>query len=177
MTSKPQNLPIQTSVGGDKMADTMFGDGITVIKATYTGDALSGGIFSAGQTTSPGVVPADEGVILSTGHVTDFTNATGAYNQTGNRSTDTKGIDGDAALNAIAGVKTFDGAFVTTQFTSTGDELTMQLVFASEEYLEWVKSGDNDAVGIWVNGVQAQLELGVVSREWWKISGDVLRAV
>ena len=160
MTSKPQNLPIQTGVGGDKMADTMFGDGITVIKATYTGDALSGGIFSAGQTTSPGVVPADEGVILSTGHVTDFTNATGAYNQTGNRSTDTKGIDGDAALNAIAGVKTFDGAFLTTQFTSTGDELTMQLVFASEEYLEWVKSGYNDAVGIWVNGVQAQLALG-----------------
>lgn len=160
MTTSPQKLPVVTGVGGAVMADTMFGDGIVVTKATYTGDALSGGIFSNGWGVSPTVVPADAGVILSTGRASDFTNATGAYNQTGNRSTDTAGIDGDARMNGIAGVKTFDGAFLTTEFTSTGDELTMQLVFSSEEYLEWVNSGYNDAVGIWVNGVQAQLALG-----------------
>jgi Ca2+-binding RTX toxin-like protein len=33
-------------------------------------------------------------------------------------------------------------------------------VFSSEEYLEWVNSGYNDAVGIWVNGKQALLQLG-----------------
>lgn len=158
--SSDHKLPVQTGVGGSKMADTMFGDGIKVVKATYTGDTLSGGIYSKGSEISPGVVPANEGVILSTGKAADFTNATGAYNKSASTSTDTNGIDNDARMNAIAGVKTFDGAFLTTEFTSTGNELTMQLVFSSEEYLEWVKSGYNDAVGIWVNGKQAQLALG-----------------
>ncbi len=160
-SSNPDHkLPVQTGVGGMKMAETMFGDGVKVVSATYTGDAVAGGIFSHGDEVSPGVVPAKEGVILSTGRAADFTNATGAYNQSASRSTDTAGVDNDARMNAIAGVTTFDGAFLTTQFTSTGSELTMQLVFSSEEYLEWVKSGYNDAVGIWVNGKQAQLALG-----------------
>ena len=158
--SPDHKLPVQTGIGGSKMADTMFGDGITVIKASYAGDALSGGIYSKGQEISPGVVPANEGVILSTGKAADFTNATGAFNKSASTSTDTKGIDNDARMNAIAGGNTYDGAFLTTEFTSTGAELTMQLVFSSEEYLEWVKTGFNDAVGIWVNGKQAQLVLG-----------------
>jgi hypothetical protein len=36
----------------------------------------------------------------------------------------------------------------------------MQITFSSEEYLEYVGSGFNDAVGIWVNGVKAQLTVG-----------------
>ena len=36
----------------------------------------------------------------------------------------------------------------------------MQVVFSSEEYLEYVNSGFNDSVGIWVKGVQAELTVG-----------------
>lgn len=159
-TPADHKLPVQTGAGGTAMAETKFVDGVTVVKATYAGDAVSAGIVSQGAAVSPGVMPADQGVILSTGRAADFTNATGAYNQPAITSTNTAGIDNDARMNAIAGVQTFDGAFPTTEFTSTGSELTMQLVFSSEDYLEWVKSGYNDAVGIWVNGKQAQLALG-----------------
>jgi hypothetical protein len=36
----------------------------------------------------------------------------------------------------------------------------MQVTFSSEEYLEYVGSGFNDAVGVWVNGVKAELTVG-----------------
>lgn len=159
-TTPNHKLPVQTGVTGMQLADAMFGDGITVVSASYKGDVRSAGIYTNGNTVSPGVVPSDQGIILSTGQASDFTNAYGAYNQTASRSTDTAGVDNDARMNQIAGVSTYDGAFLTTEFKSTGSELTMQLVFSSEEYLEWVKTGYNDAVGIWVNGVQAQLALG-----------------
>jgi hypothetical protein len=37
-------------------------------------------------------------------------------------------------------------------FTPTGDYITMQFTFSSEEYLEYVNGGVNDAFGVWVNG-------------------------
>jgi hypothetical protein len=36
----------------------------------------------------------------------------------------------------------------------------MQIVFSSEEYLEYVNSGFNDATAVWVNGVQAEPTVG-----------------
>ena len=36
----------------------------------------------------------------------------------------------------------------------------MQISFSSEEYLEYVGTGFNDAVGVWVNGVKATLTVG-----------------
>lgn len=153
-------LPIQTGATGLQLAEAMMGSGIIVVSAFYEGDTKSSGIYSQGNIYSPGIVPSDGGIILSTGNAGDFTNATGANNQSASRSTDTAGVNGDAQMNAIAGTQTYDDAFLTTNFTSTGSELTMQLVFSSEEYLEWVNTGFNDAVGIWVNGVQAKLALG-----------------
>lgn len=38
-------------------------------------------------------------------------------------------------------------------FTPDGDYITMQFVFSSEEYLDFVKSGVNAAFGVWVNNV------------------------
>ena len=55
---------------------------------------------------------------------------------------------------------TFDAAILEAEFIPEGSTLTMQVVFSSEEYLEYVNSGFNDAVGIWVNGVPAQLTVG-----------------
>lgn len=153
-------LPVSTGLSAMTLAETMFGEGVTVVSATYRGDARSAGVYSNGSTISPGAVPSASGVILSTGLATQFTNASGAENQSDDRSAQVSGINGDAGLNAIAGVATFDGAFLDAQFVPVGDTLTMRLVFASEEYLEWVNSGYNDAVGIWVNGTKVELALG-----------------
>jgi Ca2+-binding RTX toxin-like protein len=153
-------LPIATHQTALALAETMFGEGVSVLQATYTGDPRAAGIYADGDTVSPGVAPSAGGVILSTGLATRFTNATGAANQSGSLSGQVAGVNGDAGMNAIAGVPTYDGAFLDAQFVPVGDTLTMRLVFASEEYPEWVNSGYNDAVGIWVNGVKVELALG-----------------
>jgi Hint domain/Bacterial Ig domain len=153
-------LPVDTTADAMQMAESMFGSGIKIMGADYTGDPLSSGIYSKGLTAAPGVTPSDTGVILSTGRASSFTNAKGEANQSDSRSTDTKGVDNDQDLNAVAGVKTFDAAIFKADFVPEGSVLTMQISFSSEEYLEFVGSGFNDAVGVWVNGQKAELTVG-----------------
>jgi hypothetical protein len=153
-------LPVETNVSAMKMADAMFGSGIKIVNASYSGDPASAGIFTKGDTIAPEVTPSDTGVIMSTGKASDFTNSKGEANQTASRTTDTKGVDGDKDLNDIAGGKTFDGSIFQSDFIPAGSTLTMQITFSSEEYLEYVGSGFNDAVGVWVNGTKAKLTVG-----------------
>lgn len=160
----PNELSINTDASALDMANTIFGEGVTVVSANFSGAAMQSGIYSGGETSSPGVVPSDSGVILSTGQVTDFTTAGPDANISSGTTTDYSlggsVANGDAQLTALAGNQTFDAALLTATFIPTGNELTMQIVFASEEYLEWVNDGFNDIVAIWVNGEQATLTIG-----------------
>lgn len=154
------DLTINTDASAMDMAEEMFGDGIEIKSASYSGDSLSSGIFSDGLSTSPGFAPSDSGVILSTGYAENVTNGSGDANQYGWTSGDTSGTDGDSDFDDIAGANTYDAAFIEATFVPEGNTLSMQIVFSSEEYLEYVNSGFNDAVGIWVNGVKAELTIG-----------------
>jgi hypothetical protein len=73
------------------MAQEIFGSGVTVTGATYYGDIDSAGIYSGGDTTSPGVVPGDSGLIMSTGNAEDFTNEAAS----GGNGTNTNGNNGN----------------------------------------------------------------------------------
>lgn len=152
-------LPINTTVTAADMASEMFGTGITIVGASYTGAASASGIYSDGDATAPGVTPSDTGVILSTGNAAAITNSAGDANISAGTST-SHGTAGDADLNAVSGQTTFDAAVFEADFIPAGSTLTMQVVFSSEEYLEYVNSGFNDAVGIWVNGEPAELTVG-----------------
>jgi len=152
-------LPIDTSATAMDMADAMFGSGITIESASYSGAGQASGIYSDGDTVAPEITPSDTGVILSTGDARDITNSSGDANVSSGTST-TNYTSGDSDLSAMAGVNTYDAAVFEAEFVPEGSTLTMQVVFSSEEYLEYVNSGYNDAVGIWVNGVQAELTVG-----------------
>jgi Ca2+-binding RTX toxin-like protein len=160
-------LNINTAATAMDMANAIFGPGITVSTASYSGDAASSGIYSGALTSMPGVSLTDTGVILSTGSTTVFTNPssfvgdTNTNTSTGAGSDVLGGINGDAQLNAVAGMGTFDGAILTATFTPDGDYLTMQFVFTSEEYPEYVSGGVNDAFGVWVNGTFVPVSITV----------------
>ena len=82
------------------------------------------------------------GVILSTGLAQDVTNSWGdpnRYESTGTNNRD----PGDSDLDALSGVKTYDAAVFEASFVPEGETLTMQVVFSSEEYLEYVNTGFN----------------------------------
>lgn len=142
------------------MAQEIFGDGVTVNGATYTGDRNSSAIYSRGDSRSPDVTPSDTGVILSTGDARDFTQRSGDPNRSNSTSTNTSGENNNAQFNAAAGSNTYDAAYLDIDFTPTASVMTMQFVFSSEEYPEFVNSVYQDFVGVWVNGVQAQLSIG-----------------
>ena len=120
-------LPIDTSATAEEMAAEIFGQGVTVNSASYSGDPLSSGIFTDGDSISPDATPSDTGVILSTGHATDFTNSDGSTNtnQATNTSTNTSGVNNDGDFNALAGVRTRDASFMEIEFTPVGDMITI----------------------------------------------------
>lgn len=155
----PDKLPVDTSADAMQMADAMFGSGIKIVSASYTGAATGSGIYSNGDATAPDLTPSDTGVILSTGKATDVTSG-GADVNTSAGTTTQHGTSGDADLTSVSGQTTYDAAVIEAEFVPEGSTLTMQVVFSSEEYLEYVNSGFNDAVGIWVNGEPAELTVG-----------------
>ena len=170
-------LPVDSSASAIEMAQTVFGDGVSIIGASYTGDSRASGIYSDGDTVAPGVTPSDSGVILSTGRASDVTNAASSFpgggnppwwwgggsndpNQSASTGTNTSGPDNDAQFNAAAGTNTFDAAWLDVDFVPSGDMMTMQFVFASEEYPEFTNSVYQDLVAVWVNGTQVQMTVG-----------------
>ncbi|NUB42810.1 Hint domain-containing protein [Fertoebacter nigrum] len=152
-------LAVDSSADAMQMADAMFGNGIAVQSASYIGAASAKGIYSNGDLVAPGLTPSDSGVILSTGKAADVTNAAGDANVSAGTTTNHY-RQGDDDLSQVSGHETFDAAVFEATFIPEGSTLTMQVVFSSEEYLEFTNSGFNDAVGVWVNGVSATLTVG-----------------
>jgi hypothetical protein len=132
---------------------------VKIVSASFAGQAGQVGIYSGADKTMPGVAPSDSGLILSTGRVSDFTQSEGDANISEGTSTNF-GTAGDEMLSKVSGQMTFDAAVFEASFVPTGDLLSMQIVWSSEEYLEYVNSGYNDAFAVWVNGVPAELVVG-----------------
>lgn len=156
-------LPIDTVREGTTatdMANAIFGNGVTVTGATYTGDRDSAGIYSNGDSTTPGVTPGDTGIIMSTGEVEDFTNSSGDANQRPNTSTNTSGPNNVNQLNQAAGARTYDASILDVDFVPDSAVMTMQFVFSSEEYPEFENSIYQDFFGVWINGTQVPLDVG-----------------
>jgi hypothetical protein len=93
-------LPINTSATANDMAEAMFGNGITIVSASYTGAAGASGIYSNGDATAPDLTPSDSGVIFSTGNATDITNSSGDVN-TSDRTSTSHGTSGDNELSVL----------------------------------------------------------------------------
>lgn len=158
-----RTLPIRTVDEGTSaldMANEIFGNGVTVEAATYTGDVDSAGIYSRGDDRGAGVAPSDTGVILSTGNAEDFTNRNGDANQRSNTSTNTSGEDNNLIYNTLAGTRTYDAATLDIDFVPDSSLMKMKFVFASEEYPEFVNSVYQDFVGVWINGDLVPLTFG-----------------
>ncbi|MCK0148416.1 Hint domain-containing protein [Marivita sp. S6314] len=163
-----QDLPINTGASAFDMAQAIFGAGITVnsdpLRTFYSGEAISSGIYTNGDTISPVLTPGDTGVILSTGTATDITNNSGTTNTNTSGSTTTShgnGPSSDPDFSALAGASSiYDVAFLQAEFTPNGNMLTLDFVISSEEYPEFINSAYLDTVGIWINGVQATVTVG-----------------
>lgn len=152
-------LNYNTGASATQMAQTIFGDGVTVLGATYSGSSYSSATYSGGDSIAPGVTPGDTGVILSTGAATWFTNSNGQSNQSTSTGYNSGGANGQVDFNAIAGAQTYDASYLDVTFIPTGDVMTMQFVFSSDEFPEYSNSLYNDVVGVWINRTHVPLSV------------------
>ena len=146
-------LAIDTSADALTLATAIFGNGVTVGTATLTGNVAASATYSGADATLGDIAPGDSGIILSTGNAADFTNSSGTTDTNTSESgasTNHNGA-GDTALGTATGQTTFDAVVLEATFTPVGDYITMLFTFSSEEYLEYVNGGVNDAFGVWVN--------------------------
>ena len=70
------------------------------------------------------------------------------------------GFNNDSQLNTAAGSSTLDAAILDIDFIPTGDVMTMEFVFSSDEYPEYQNSVYQDFVGVWINGTQVNMAVG-----------------
>ena len=146
-----------TGVTAVDLANEVIGDGVQLVSASFSGVQEQAAIFSGALdpvTGMPGVVDFDSGIILSSGWASDIA---GANTSDGtSRDLTSGGAPELDALNA-GGQLTQDAAILEIDFIPSQSEITMQYVFGSEEFPEYVYSNFNDTWAIFVNGVNIAL--------------------
>jgi len=131
--------------------------------ALYSGQATASGTFANGG-TGPTGVGLDSGVLLTTGDARflsssalfagDDPNKDGGFTAGVGNSLTPNNAPGNARFNSLTPESTFNASILTFSFVPQGSTLTLQLVFASEDYNDLVNSGfPTDVFGVFLNGV------------------------
>jgi hypothetical protein len=131
----------------ESMTQTLINnDGVTIDNISYSGNETSAfGVFTGGLSAGLSI---DEGIILSTGKVSDATQD----NISSGTSTNLR-QPGDSDLNSlIPGYNTYDATVLEFDFTTSSDSAYFNYAFASEEYTEYVNSSFNDVFGFFMDG-------------------------
>ena len=153
-------LDYTTNASALDMANTIFGEGVDVVGASYTGWSQSSAIYNDPTGSGDNFLPNSSGVILSTGRASNFTRSSGDANQSNSTSTNSPGQGTYQDFNDVAGRTTYDAAYMDVDFTTTNDTMTMQFVFSSDEYPEYTNSVYNDILAVWINGTYVPLSVG-----------------
>ncbi|OWY19835.1 hypothetical protein C7N43_37040, partial [Sphingobacteriales bacterium UPWRP_1] len=159
--SVPANCPLDVQTGGNNsnaawLVQNVFLSGCTQISnVTFNGNSNAIGYFTNGSG-----IGIQEGIVISSGNVTD---AEGPNNNT--QETTNFGTPGDANLTALtastpcgSSAPTYDAAVIQFNFVPLDNTVQFQYVFASEEYPEWVCSQYNDVFGFFISGPGVPLQ-------------------
>ena len=132
--------------------NVLIGTGVNASNITYTGSADAIGQFD-GTNCNVGI---GSGVILTTGTVLNtisggFQEGPFGPNDNGGSGTDNN-EPGEPLLATLTGNTSFNAAVLEFDFVPQSDTVKFNFVFGSEEYLEFVNSGVNDAFGFFISG-------------------------
>lgn len=139
-----------TNAGGgpaNLVQNVLLGQGVTVSNISYSGSAMAIGQFTATGSN----LGLASGIVMTTGTIHN----TGAGPHGPNNQPDAgmdNGAGGYSPLNAIAGASTFNAAVLQFDFVPYSDFVEFRYVFGSEEYLEYVNTGFNDAFAFFISG-------------------------
>ena len=132
----------------------VVGQGINVSNIKFNGSIVKGntitdqlGLFSNGSSTSIGI---DKGIILSTGNAVI---AVGPNDRNLATLPTSDPFEGDPDLYTLSNNQLIKNvAILEFDFVPTGNKLSFNFVFASEEYPEFVNDSYNDTFGFFLSG-------------------------
>lgn len=136
-------LTLTPGLSAYQLASLLAGPGVQIINPVITSPANYYSSFSAVGTN----LGLSDGILLTTGN---YSIAAGTNNQNGAATVDNN--PGDATLQAIAGLNTYDAAVLEFDFVPQNDTIAFRYIFASEEYPEFVCSTYNDLFGFFISG-------------------------
>jgi hypothetical protein len=137
-----------TTLTATHLADMLGGLGVTVSNVVYTGAPNAAGAFSGGGTGNGAIIGFDQGIVLSTGSVSNVVGP----NLVGDVTTVNEQA-GDSDLDGLLpSGSTQDAAVLSFDFVANASSVSFRYVFASDEYNEFVNAGFNDVFGFFVNG-------------------------
>jgi gliding motility-associated-like protein len=136
-------LTVSPQADLNELARAISGPGVGIANPSINCHPLGYGEFSyTGQ-----VLGVNEGVLLTSGRITDAIGPNTVENRTFQAQT-----PGSALLNALTGRTTYDACRFEFDVIPGGDTLRFDFAFASEEYNEWVGSQFNDVFGFFISG-------------------------
>lgn len=136
-------LQVTSDTTALNLANLLVGTGTNVQNATLTCGAAGAGSFTNGGSTNLGI---SDGIVLSSGMVDSIPGVGFKLLSSNNNAA------GDPYLDTISAFPTFDGCVLEFDVTVAGPLLSMNYVFASEEYPSFVCSGFNDAFAFQISG-------------------------
>ena len=143
LTSQAQFVVDSILDQSSALENLFLANGIFVNNISFTGDTAQFGTFTGGDVVNLGI---SNGIVMSNGHA--------QYVMADNQSSlaNVGGLSNNLDLNTLTGFSTYDLAQMDFDFVATGDSMTFQFVFGSQEYPEWVGSTYNDVFGFFVSG-------------------------
>lgn len=143
-THATAQLTVSPQSNLQQLAAGITGPGVSISNPVITCHAQGYGEFTY---SGAQFGPVDQGVILTSGRITDAPGPNTAGN-----TTFQAGTPGDPLLNNVTGRTTYDACKFEFDIIPYGDTLKFDFVFASEEYNEWVGSQYNDVFGFFISG-------------------------
>jgi gliding motility-associated-like protein len=138
-------LSVTTGVPTATLISSLIGQGMTVSNVVLNCPTNAYGTFSNGNTTNMGI---SNGILLTTG---DAQQAIGPNNSaSAGFCNNTSASDPDLIL--VEPQATLDPCILEFDVVPECNTLTINFVFGSEEYPEFVNAGYNDAFGFWITG-------------------------
>ncbi|MCW5908676.1 MAG: choice-of-anchor L domain-containing protein [Chitinophagales bacterium] len=136
-------IAVTTNNNGAQLAQILSGNGVTISNVQMNCPAMAAGTFTCTNCN----VGMSQGIVLTSGD---------AQLVAGPNNSGSQGLDnlapGNPQLNTLAGATTYDACTLEFDMEVLSDSVEFRYVFGSEEYLEWVNSGFNDAFAFYISG-------------------------
>jgi len=130
------------------LAQQLTGQGVTIMNPVLNCPAHANGTFKVVSST----VSIDSGIVLTTGRAATSGGSYGVNGASSFLASTNNGTPGDAQLEALAGVTTYDACGLEFDIVPQGDTASFNYVFSSEEYKNAVCGPYNDAFAFFISG-------------------------